>query len=142
MANIKISELDAVASLDGTELIEVVQGGTNKKATIADVLPYKVYTALLSQDGTDAPIETMVLQDTIGGTPIFHYDGVGSFSIENTAAFTENKTICFATGSRAFGNILVVAERGDSDFVVIYAYDNTFTPLNGCLIQIEIRVHP
>lgn len=33
------------------------------------LLPYKVYTALLTQTGTDAPVAT-VLENTLGGTPI------------------------------------------------------------------------
>ena len=37
MANVRISELTAVSSLDGTELVEVVQAGTNKKATISQI---------------------------------------------------------------------------------------------------------
>ena len=37
MANVRISELSAVSSLDGTELLEVVQSGTNKKATVSQL---------------------------------------------------------------------------------------------------------
>lgn len=36
----KISELAAASALDGTELVPVVQGGTTKRATAADVLAY------------------------------------------------------------------------------------------------------
>ncbi len=91
MANIKISELSAVTSLDGTELIEVVQSGTNKKATVSQVLPYKVYTALLTQTGTDAPVAT-VLQNTLGGEVVWYRDDVGVYFGGFTGAFPSGKS--------------------------------------------------
>jgi hypothetical protein len=36
------------------------------------LLPYKVYKALLTQSGTDAPVAT-VLQNTLGGGNIYLY---------------------------------------------------------------------
>jgi len=37
MANVKISQLSASTTLNGTELIELVQGGNNVQSTVADV---------------------------------------------------------------------------------------------------------
>lgn len=37
MADVKISELTAASALTGTELVEVVQSGTNKKSTTQDI---------------------------------------------------------------------------------------------------------
>lgn len=37
MANIKISEMDAAATLDGSELVEIVQGGANVQTTTQDI---------------------------------------------------------------------------------------------------------
>jgi len=37
MALVKISELTAAGTLDGSELVEIVQGGANKKATVAQL---------------------------------------------------------------------------------------------------------
>ena len=37
MANIKISQLNAASALTGTELIELIQGGTNVKSTVFDI---------------------------------------------------------------------------------------------------------
>ena len=42
--------------------------------------PYRVYTALLSQTGTDAPT-AIVLENTFPFEPVFRYEGVGFYSI-------------------------------------------------------------
>jgi hypothetical protein len=73
MANKKISQLTAAAALTGTELLPIVQDGVTVQTTAQDIadlgggggLPYLVYTALLTQTGTDAPVAT-VLQNTLG----------------------------------------------------------------------------
>lgn len=60
MTNKKISELNSATAILGTELIPVVQGGETKKVAVKDLRPYKVYTALLTQSGTDEPVVTIV----------------------------------------------------------------------------------
>lgn len=52
--------------------------------------PYKVYTALLTQTGTDAPVAT-VLENTIGDI-WFTYNDVGVYNINSDGLFTDNKT--------------------------------------------------
>lgn len=47
---------------------------------------YKVYTALLTQSGGDAPVAT-VLENTIEITPSFAYNNVGQYSIEFPGLF-------------------------------------------------------
>lgn len=71
---------------------------TNQIATTAFVLangarPYKVYTALLSQSGTNAPVAT-VLENTLGGTVIWSYVSTGRYNGTLSDAFTSNKTAC------------------------------------------------
>jgi hypothetical protein len=53
-----------------------------------DSRPYKVYTALLTQSGTNAPVAT-VLENTLGGDIVWSYDSIGTYSIFS-AVFTEN----------------------------------------------------
>lgn len=55
--------------------------------------PYKVYTALLTQSGTDAPT-AVVLQNTIGDIT-YLYDDVGSYLISSDELFTDGKTQMF-----------------------------------------------
>lgn len=54
-------------------------------------VPYKVYTALLTQTGTDAPVAT-VLENTLGGTVVWTYADVGLYVGTLVGAFTVNKT--------------------------------------------------
>ena len=51
----------------------------------------KMYLALLTQSGTDAPVAT-VLQNTLGGTVVWTRAGVDSYRGTLSNAFTENKT--------------------------------------------------
>lgn len=53
---------------------------------------YKVYTALLNQTGTDAPVAT-VLENTLGGTVVWTRFSIGEYRGTLAGAFTENKTI-------------------------------------------------
>jgi hypothetical protein len=56
--------------------------------------PYKVYTALLNQTGTDAPVAT-VLENTLGGTVVWGYTVTGEYTATLSGAFTLNKTFIF-----------------------------------------------
>lgn len=63
---------------------------------------FKIYSAILDQSGTSAPVAT-VLENTLNGIPTFTRMGVGSYFIELTGEFTADKTIVLigqgATGS-------------------------------------------
>ena len=54
-------------------------------------IPYKVYTAVLTQSGTLAPVAT-VLQNTFGGDLTWSYDAVGSYEVSSDGLFTDGKT--------------------------------------------------
>ena len=67
-------------------------GVTAKLATTSDIsAPYLVYTALLTQSGTDAPVAT-VLENTLGGTVVWSRDASGIYVATLSGAFTANKT--------------------------------------------------
>lgn len=68
------------------EIAVGLSGGDNAKETLP-----KVYVALLSQTGTDAPVAT-VLKNTLGFIPTFAYSGQGQYTINSSAGFTANKT--------------------------------------------------
>lgn len=71
---------------------------------------YKVYTALLTQTGTSAPVAT-VLENTLGATITWSYVGVGQYyATASSAVFTADKTTGIlsnssSTGINAFVNI-------------------------------------
>lgn len=52
MANIKISELTDAGALDGTELVEIVQGGGNKKAKAGKIASTKRVQKVTGASGT------------------------------------------------------------------------------------------
>ena len=58
-------------------------------------LGYTVYTALLTQAGTAAPVAT-ILQNTTGGTFTWTRQSAGNYTVTaSTALFTVNKTMVF-----------------------------------------------
>ena len=77
------------------------KGWFNLDRFVEDKLPapkYKVYTALLTQSGVDAP-ESIVLENTIGIVPVFTYNGIGQYQIEFPGLFPiaigNDKTVIF-----------------------------------------------
>jgi len=108
-------------------------------------LPYKVYTALLTQSGTNPPV-AIVLENTLGGTPVWTRDSAGNYNATLSGVFTENKTFVTYThdgnnGSTGFPG----GARWDDDTVWL-----TFNDKDGVYIDIgssaidsvEIRVYP
>ncbi len=124
----------------------------NNNAVLAATEP-KVYVALLTQTGTDAPVAT-IIKNTLGGEIFWEYAGVGSYSGTLEGAFTLNKTnLGNSTASQL--NTLVEADgsgdnswqifRTDADIIEIKTYsDLAITPANGILIGqfTKIEVYP
>ena len=63
MSDKKISALDAATSLQGTELIPVVQDSTTKKAKVSDIVNYIAPYALTVQAGTPIDLATSTYDD-------------------------------------------------------------------------------
>lgn len=62
-----------------------------------DQRAYKVYTATLTQSGTDAPVAT-ALENTVGAI-VWARTGAGVYTGTLTGAFTANKTLLFTFGN-------------------------------------------
>lgn len=148
MAKVTIADLDAAGALDGTELVEIEQGGESKQTTTQDIADlggggagYLVYTALLSQTGTDAPVAT-VLENTLGGTVVWSYNSTGNYTGTLAAAFTENKT-WFAANVGYDDAFALFCLRIDGNSIKVQVRDNSGVLLDGLLLgSIEIRVYP
>jgi len=102
---------------------------------------YKVYTALLTQTGTDAPVAT-VLENTLGEVPVFNYLSDGVYEISTTSdIFVQLKTIA---DIKPFydPNFNTVVVRNDFK-IRIYTYDFSGASANDYLSKtpIEIRVY-
>lgn len=55
---------------------------------------YKVYRAMITQTGTDAPVAT-VLANNLGATMTWGYTSAGVYTLTaGSAVFTANKTVC------------------------------------------------
>jgi hypothetical protein len=108
-------------------------------------LPYKVYTALISQTGINAPT-VIVLENTLEDPGSFSYQTVGIFNYTNVGAFTLDKTIVFCTkdANEETPAYIIEGKRTSDDtvqFIVKATTTNNLT--NGALSKanIEIRVY-
>jgi hypothetical protein len=86
----------------------IVTGSTNIK-------PYNVYIGLLSQTGTSAPTD-VVLENTLGFTPVWSYISAGTYSVSELDAFPIEKV---------YVNTPLIVNNDISDY---YAIDNTYFP--------------
>lgn len=136
------------ATLTGIPTAPTAPAGTNTTqiATTAFVLanssarPYKVYTALISQSNTDAPV-TIVLENTIGNI-VWTRANTGQYLGTLTGAFTLDKTVCFTGGNTNNDNIHHTTQRNNGSSVVIETY-NSGAKADYLLAKtsIEIRVY-
>ena len=109
--------------------------------------PYLVYTALLTQTGTNDPVAT-VLENTLGGTVVWSRLGTGSFRATLAGAFTLNKTIFYSdsrSGYTFWNGIIQASKDFTTDTIEFYTLDsvtgfNTDERLRNSYI--EIRVYP
>lgn len=129
----------------------IVNNLTGQTINGVSVTPsYKIYTALLSQSGTDAPTE-MVLENTLGGVPVWTRVGTGQYLCTLAGAFPKEKTFCTVTYGYDWGNQVVVyfGHSASSDYTYMYAFSlqggAPFDIMNGPSgndLYVEIRVYP
>lgn len=106
---------------------------------------YKVYTALLTQTSTNAPTAT-VLENTIGGIPVWSYNLVGRYLLTLSGAFTGNVIISITNGANNTSRAPFVYEcqklNSNSIFLNVKESDSS-TITNGGLTNasIEIKVY-
>ena len=99
--------------------------------------PYKVYTALLTQTGTNAPVAT-VLENTVATVITWSYQSVGNYiGTASSSVFTANK--------RASKHYLNFAGHLNSYVfsdtqLVVNTYNTGYTGLNGLLLNTLIEI--
>jgi len=110
----------------------------------ASIRPYKVYTAILSQTGTDAP-EQNVLENTLGTGLIYTYDSLGAYYAQlESGTFDPAKTFINITSGyysvpyTIYSSIL----NTDNSYLIIGTFDESGgnVELDGDA-SIEIRVY-
>lgn len=145
----KISAMPAASALTGAELVPIVQSGDNKRTTAQDIADlggggsaaYMVYTALLTQAGTDAPVAT-VLQNTLGGTLVWTRAGAGDYTGTLAGIFIVSKVWGVFNAPSYNGDAILSSgvQRLDNNSVQLYTGVELNT--NGDIASIEIRVYP
>jgi len=105
-----------------------------------DKRTYKVYNALLTQSGTSIPVAT-VLENTLGGTPVWNISADGVYSATLAGAFPIAKTLILSANVKDYTDHVKFLVN-PSNFVLIYTTKNG-VPSNNVLTNcpIEIRVY-
>jgi len=107
---------------------------------------YRVYTALLTQTGTDAPIAT-VLKNTLGADITWSYAGQGTYNGTLSGVFIEDKTFLTINKSRQGGRQFSLYRNDDNEIEVVTEIFDGLTPIftatDDILVKtsIEIRVY-
>lgn len=111
-----------------------------------DSRPYKVYTALLTQTGTNAPVAT-VIENTLGATITYERAYAGAYLLRssNTSLFAEIKTVVFVNNSAESGNYWgsVIYSMEDPSYVVFNTFNTSNINADNVMkrASIEIRVY-
>ncbi len=151
MAGVKITDLTPLATAASDDLLYIVDvsdntggpQGTSKQIEVGNIKGYKVYSALLSQNGDPdiAPTAT-VLENTIG-TVNWFYNGVGNYYCTLSISTTTN-TFCLSTNNDTaqnfnFGFVLIGCYVNGQ--VSIANYNAGGDSADGFYQAIEIRVY-
>ena len=98
---------------------------------------YTVYTALITQAGTAAPVAT-TLQNTTGGTFTYARTSGGDYTVTVSGnLFTVNKTLVFLNGGSSENNHDIAWERA-SDTVINLSTHNSDGKFTAGSIEIRI----
>jgi len=140
---IAVSNL-GLSSIESTTLdVEIADG----VATVD--LPYKVYSALITQNGTDAPVAT-VLQNTLGVTMTWSRVSEGLYRVTaGSGIFTTAKTWTIINNANLSNAALYDINRASTTFievgsVVLDAGSPPYVRADDVIdaISLEIRVYP
>jgi hypothetical protein len=154
MSTITIPNLPAAGALTGTEVLPIVQSNITSKTTvqaIADLaggLPYKSYTARISQSGTNNPTVDILFYNNTGLTfswvrltnGIYYAQPVG-IDYSKVAIFITNGT----DGTAPYATVLANSGGGPTGFAIwLYTYNSTDSSATDGELKntsIEIRVY-
>lgn len=99
----------------------------------------KIYKALLSQSGTNAPVAT-VLVNTLSGTPVWSYGTVGRYLLTLVGEFDASKTMIFISNNDIIS--LFSCYRLNDDVIRLECSDLSLVKaddlVNGLPITIEV----
>ena len=133
-----LTDVPSSYSGQGGKVVQVK--GDESGLEFGSVIP-KVYTALLSQTSTNAPVAT-VLENTLGGTVIWTRAGTGTFLATLNGVFIANKTISFITTQGASAQLGVDVETSLPDQIIVTKMFGGVLNDGLGLTSFEIRVYP
>ena len=103
---------------------------------------YKVYTALLTQSGTNPPVAT-ILENSLGNIT-FGYTSAGNYTINSLGLFEVNKTFILNQAYSGFDNSISVVSVYINNSQIFLSSLNLGVANNGLIFtptSIEIRVY-
>lgn len=145
---VKISEMTSTsltvtqAGIDALEF-EINNSGVTEKITRKKIRGgYKSYVAIIEQSGTNAPVAN-VLENTLGGTPIWSYSSQGNYDCTLSGAFTQNKIIFFTS---QYPDVKINVQQISANVIRVVSSDTSGGsefPFDGLMdnISLEIRVY-
>jgi hypothetical protein len=141
MADTKISDLAAAASIADSDLLTVVQGGVNKKIAKSAAAPsirgWKEAAFYISQADNDAPVLTDIHNDTGATyTPAFTTDG-DYLLTASSAVLTSGKTVAYILNPIEGASTKVV--WASTTTLQILTFDNT-PQLADSLLEVGIAI--
>jgi len=103
----------------------------------------KTYVAKVSQNGTDAPVAT-VIYNTLSGVPVWSRSGVGSYLLTLASEFVENKTVGFS--QLLLNNVddewITHFRRSTDNLMQLDIYNMSSVGVDGWTAYIKIEVYP
>ena len=130
---------------DGNEVVAFTKAVDGTITNTVDGQP-KVYRALLTQTGTDDPVAT-VLENTLGGTPVWERSTLGTYTLTLTGAFV-GQVVPINTSGKFAGDALsaMVGDRTDDNTYTLYTYYSAdLTQVSDDVLfntYVEIPVYP
>jgi hypothetical protein len=109
-------------------------------------LPYKVYTALLTQTGISAPTAN-ILENTLGGVPVLGYVSTGIYTITLAKAFKIGKTAIPTSGININENLFIIQINSVTESTITIqgrvpfgggVADDILTGTPMCMIEIRV----
>jgi hypothetical protein len=116
----------------------------NGTLTVGAPLP-KVYNALLSQSGLNAPTAA-IISNTLGGVPVWGYTSAGQYTLTLLGTFTSGKTLVFATigANTAAGDtsIKCFLNTSTGEIILNTTFNAAFTNILLTNASFKIEVYP
>jgi hypothetical protein len=121
----------------------------NNPGSSGSVAAYQSYVALIIQSGTPLEDPTVtVLENTLGGTPVWTATATGTYIAHLAGAFPGNRTWLNPCSSVVIDQDALVSKymtiQATGDDITIQLWDETFNTLQDGLniLHLEIRVYP